>query len=168
MGTDQDISNLIQKFNQQQQRNPKPQMPKMPQQPQIPIGNQYYNGIDNQGQFEGAENFPQQNQPLVTNQVVNPNQYHGAPPKPAAVPNECPQCGMSHPPIKPGEKCPLTLNKVEVKDEKEEKVIDVNKFLVNLQNILLSQISQKKIKDVEKLYKNIIINTTKFLEAYKE
>lgn len=78
---------------------------------------------------------------------------------------ECPQCGLIHPPLKAGEKCPSAP--VIIKSEDGEKV-NVNKFLVSLKNIIISQIEQKKIKDPEKLFKHIIIEMVKALEKYEE
>lgn len=80
--------------------------------------------------------------------------------------NACPQCGTIHPPLPPGTKCPMA--KIKVKDGDKEKEIDVNKFLVDLRNIILSQAEKKNIKDVEKLFKNIIVEVTKYLEGYSE
>lgn len=91
------------------------------------------------------------------------------PPKPAGMKMEggCPQCGMVHPPLPAGQRCPMA--NVRVKNDKgEEKIIDVNKFLADLKNIILSQADQRKIKDIEKLFKNIIIEVTKFIEGYSE
>lgn len=53
-------------------------------------------------------------------------------------------------------------------DDGTEKTVDVNKFLADLKNIIISQSDIKKIKDVEKLFKNIIVEVTKYLESYKE
>ena len=41
-------------------------------------------------------------------------------------------------------------------------------FLGDLKNIIISQVDQKKIQDVEQLFKNIIVEITKFLEGYTE
>jgi hypothetical protein len=79
----------------------------------------------------------------------------------------CPQCGIIHPPLPPGARCPMASVKVKTQDG-NEKEVDINKFLVDLKNIILSQSDSKKIKDLEKLFKNIILETTKYLESYKE
>lgn len=74
----------------------------------------------------------------------------------------CPDCGLIHPPIKPGEKClgaPIQTG---------EKKIDTTKFFADLRNICVSQIEKKGIKDVERLFKNLTIEITKFLEGYEE
>lgn len=78
----------------------------------------------------------------------------------------CPDCGLIHPPIHPGQKCPMAP--VKVKDGEEEKLVDVNRFLVDLKNIIISQIDIKKITDIEGLFKNIIVEVTKYLEEYKK
>jgi hypothetical protein len=84
-----------------------------------------------------------------------------------AVEGGCHQCGMIHPPLRPGERCPMA--KVKVKNDKgEEREVDVNKFIANLKNIIISQSESKKIKDIEKLFQNIIVEVTKYLEGYSE
>lgn len=83
------------------------------------------------------------------------------------VEGACPQCGIIHPPLPPGARCPMASIKVKTQDG-NEKEVDINKFLVDLKNIIISQTDSKNIKDLEKLFKNIIIETTKYLESYKE
>lgn len=104
----------------------------------------------------------------------------------------CPQCGFSHPPVKPGEQCPLAVNKTTIQQHNTPQnkpqtvqqpqiqqpsqpfipqtlqMMDINKFLVDLRNIILSQTSIKKIKDPQKLFKNIIIEVAKALENHKD
>jgi len=92
------------------------------------------------------------------------------PPRPAGIAtggDGCPQCGLVHPPIAQGQKCPMAGVKVK-NDKGEEKSVDVNKFLAQLKNIIVSQIEQKEIKDVEKIFKNIIVEVTKYIEGYRE
>jgi len=102
----------------------------------------------------------------ISNELpINTGIQPGTPPKPAPVSNICPQCGMIHPPLKAGEKCPNA--KVEVKSD-EGKEVDVNKYIVIWRDVVLSQIGSKNIKDPEKLFKNITIELTKFLEGYQE
>ena len=74
----------------------------------------------------------------------------------------CPQCGLLHPPIRPGEKCPNAP--IQIGEEK----VDTTKFFVDLKNICTSQIEKKKIKDVEKMFSKLIIEITGFLESYEE
>jgi hypothetical protein len=85
----------------------------------------------------------------------------------AKIEGGCPYCGMIHPPLAQGQKCPVAP--VSIKNEKgEEKEVDVNKFLASLKNIIVSQSEMKKVKDIEKLFKNIIVEITKYLEGYRE
>ena len=114
-----------------------------------------HRGIDNQGSVN--ESVP------MTPGTMTPAKG----PDPVPVGNQCPQCNMMHPPLRPGEKCPNAIVKA-MTEESEDKTLDINKYLVNLQHILMSQIELKKIKDVKKLYENITIEMTKFLEAYTE
>lgn len=75
----------------------------------------------------------------------------------------CEQCGMIHPPLATGEKCPLAKPK-----DSEGKDIEVREFLNQLKNILISQIQRKKIKDIKKLFSLVLVHVTKYLEGYKE
>lgn len=75
----------------------------------------------------------------------------------------CPQCGFSHPPLKEGEICPMATQK----DEKG-KEIDVSDLMINMKNILISQIQIKGVKDLNKFKKYFILNITKLIESYKE
>jgi len=78
---------------------------------------------------------------------------------------ECPQCGIMHPPLRVGEKCPVA--KVEVK-EAGITPDNVTKFTVDLRNIAISQIESKGIKDGNKLFKHLTIEFMKLLENYNE
>ena len=104
----------------------------------------------------------------ISTKTVNPNILKPGPaPTPApTTQGACGQCGMLHPPIPPGQKCPNA--KIELKSEKDGKDVDINKYLVILRDIILSQIGLKGIKDPDKLFQNITIEITKYLEGYKE
>ena len=103
----------------------------------------------------------------ISNEHIDPSILKSSPPPtPAPTPGACPQCGTLHPPLRPGEKCPIA--KVKVVSEKEGKDIDVNKYLNTFRDIIISQIGIKNIKDPDKLFKNITIELTKFLEGYSE
>jgi hypothetical protein len=146
---EKDIQDMINKFNQQSSFMSNRSMIGNPNQ-----GIDTHTGIDNQGPIN--ESVP------ISPDTIQPST--GLAPIPTG--NICSQCNMMHPPIK-GEKCPNAIVKA-MTEESDEIVVDVNKYLVNLQNILMSQIESKKIKDVNKLFKNITIEITKFLEEYKE
>lgn len=114
-----------------------------------------HRGIDNQGPVN--ESVP------LTPGSMTPSKG----PDPIPTGNTCPQCNMMHPPLRPGEKCPNAIAKALV-EEKGDVTIDINKYLTNLQTILLSQIEIKKIKDIKKLFENVTIEITKYLEGYAE
>lgn len=143
MGQEQDIKNLVDQFQKQQHM----------MQPNKDI----HTGIDNQG--ESISSAP------VTPGMLQPAKG----PDPVPVGNICPQCNMMHPPLRPGEVCPNANVKIDTGAlNKEARNIDINKYLVTLRNILVSQIEQKKIQNIEKLFQNITIEITKFLEGYNE
>jgi len=148
---EKNIKDLINKFNQQQsglQQNS--QFSGNPNQ-----GLDDHTGIDNQG----ASN---ESTPVSPGMIQPPKPHY-----PAPTGDVCPQCNMVHPPIKHGEKCPNAVVK-SMTSENEEVIVDVNKYLVGLQNILMSKIEEKKIKDVNKLFQNITIEMTKYLEEYND
>lgn len=76
---------------------------------------------------------------------------------------KCSECGLSHPPVPVGEKCPLAKEKTITGEE-----INFNDFFVSLKNILTSQIKIKQIKDYKKLLGKMIVEITKIAEEYKE
>jgi len=77
--------------------------------------------------------------------------------------NICPQCGKSHPPIQPGQKCPMAPIQTP-----GGQTIDINPILEKMQVILTSQLEQKSITDITKFSQFIIIEITKLIEGYKE
>lgn len=77
----------------------------------------------------------------------------------------CPQCGIMHPPLQAGQKCPVA--KIEIKEAglKDE---DISNFVINMRNIAISQIESKGIKEGNKLFKYLTVEFMKSLEGYKE
>jgi len=75
----------------------------------------------------------------------------------------CPECGLMHPPIAPGLKCPLAKDKTS-----SGELIDSSDFLVQMKNIVVSKIQSKNIKNPKKVFALVIIETIKFLDQYKE
>jgi len=75
---------------------------------------------------------------------------------------QCPQCGLFHPPLPQGEKCPNAPIK-----NQEGKDVDINKYLTILKDVIISQSQKKNIQDIDDLFKKIIILVTKFLESIK-
>jgi hypothetical protein len=85
-----------------------------------------------------------------------------------SAPNGCPQCGMLHPPIAQGQKCPNAS--IITEDEKKAGVSEtfIKNKLVDLRNIILAQMSSKQIKDGKKFFQYAIVELTQALEKYNE
>ena len=148
---EKDIKDLITQFSQQQAgMQPQQQFSGNPNQ-----GIDGHSGIDNQGSIN--ESAP------INPNILTPSKG----PAPIPTGNVCPQCNMVHPPIPHGQKCPNATVKA-MTGESTEVVIDVNKYLLNLRNILMTHIDKKKIEDINKLFQNITLEMTKYLEGYKE
>ena len=77
----------------------------------------------------------------------------------------CPQCGFAHPEIQ-GQKCPMA--KTVMSPEEKNIEADIGTFVVQLKNIMMSQIGLKGIKDVKRLTSFSIVEFTKMLENYRE
>jgi hypothetical protein len=76
----------------------------------------------------------------------------------------CPQCGLIHPPVLAGEKCPMSN-----KDKTSTgEAIDSGAFIAQLRNIVISKIQSKKIKNHKKLFSAILVEMFRFLDQYKE
>ncbi len=73
--------------------------------------------------------------------------------------NKCDQCGLIHPPLPMGQRCPNA--KVEVKGVDPN---DVRKFLVDLSNVILFHIESKKISDTKKIFGEITLLIAKYRE----
>lgn len=102
----------------------------------------------------------------INAQNVISSVQNSGPPEPAhGAFSVCPQCNTMHPPLKPGQKCPVA--KVEV-PEAGVSDADISKFVVDLRNIAISQIEKKGIKDGNKLFKHLTIEFMKSLEGYNE
>lgn len=165
MAYEQDIKDLIQRMTTQQQmgrvgpnQTPNTQDFGTDQSPHLLNQNQQMGGTD-QSPIDAVNSVRPMGKPIAK----TPRSEYAKP----VVEGGCPQCGTIHPPIQNGQRCPL--GKVKVKSENgEEKTVDVNKFLADLKNIIVSQSEIKKVKDIEKLFKNIIVEVTKYLEGYSE
>jgi hypothetical protein len=101
----------------------------------------------------------------LLNQLNLNTSGHGSTSTVSATNPNCPDCGMIHPPLRPGEKCPNAKSKVTDKDKKE---IDINKYLVIWRDVILSNIDKRKITNPEKMFQQITIEVTKFAEGYTE
>jgi len=73
--------------------------------------------------------------------------------------SQCSQCGLMHPPIPPGTRCPNAKPKVEgLKDD------DVRIFAGNMQNMILYHLETKKIDDPKKIFQDITLMIAQYLE----
>jgi hypothetical protein len=75
----------------------------------------------------------------------------------------CSECGLFHPPLPDGMKCPSKLEKLS-----NGEAIDLGNFMLNMKNIVMSHIHKNNIKDYKKLLALILIKVTKSLENYKD
>ena len=116
-------------------------------------------GFDNQGKglINDVLEAPQNLQNINVTPSKTSNQLN--------LDNVCPQCGTIHPPLKPGQKCPIAQNKQQLKESglSEEKV---SQFVQNLKNIIIANLSKIETKSPEKVLQEITIEVTKFLEKY--
>lgn len=118
-------------------------------------------GFDNQGKglsndvLESKQNIPNTTlKPPLTTPNTAPN-----------APNVCPECGTIHPPLKPGQKCPIVQNQQALKKANisEDKI---SQFVQNLKNIIIANLSKMNVESSEKVLQEITIEVTKFLENY--
>ena len=87
---------------------------------------------------------------------------------PGATPGICSQCGTMHPPLQPGQKCPLVSIASDTSISSGIDDATINRHLVDMRNIIIAQISSKKIKDGKKFFQYAIIELAKALESYNE
>lgn len=108
------------------------------------------------------------NQQKVLNELNSRPAVAG--PRPNAVSStlpKCSDCGMFHPPLRPGEKCGNAPVHMQGAGGMDVDMV-INKYLVSLKNITVSQIQLKKIKDINKLLQYLTLEMTKILEGYNE
>jgi hypothetical protein len=102
---------------------------------------------------------------LEAQKIINQIKMQSGPPPGHPVQttfSACPQCGIIHPPLRSGEKCPLAKVK-----NKDGKVIDFEKFLADLKIMLISQFETRQIVNHEDVFKKIKMEVMKILEGYK-
>jgi len=75
----------------------------------------------------------------------------------------CSQCGIMHPPLKAGEKCPMAPITT-----KDNKVVDPTNFLTKMKFIISNQLEQKGVKDTDKFFQHLTVGLMKVMEDYKE
>ena len=119
----------------------------------------------NPGGIQPNENFSGPVNPQE--QSILMNVKNNQPPVPVSNPNICPQCNTIHPPVPVGQKCPLASLVNEVAGTGLDDT-SIASYLVNMRNIIISQMSIKKIKDGNKFFAFAIVELTKALESYNE
>jgi len=99
-------------------------------------------------------------------QRIAQTMQQGPPPQPvSSTQSACPECGLIHPPLPQGQKCPnapLDKNDMGIDDA------DVNKHLVDMRNIIMSKMRERGVKDGKKFFQYAVIELTKALENYNE
>ena len=75
----------------------------------------------------------------------------------------CPQCGLIHPPVNPGETCSMAPIKTQ-----DNKVIDPTEFLSKMKFIISNQLEQKGVNNVDKFFQHLTVELTKAMESYIE
>ena len=77
--------------------------------------------------------------------------------------DKCSQCGMIHPPVKPGERCPLAAEVTS-----SGIAIDFNKFFSLARSELTSIASDLEVKDPKKFLEYILKCMIEGARGYKE
>ena len=113
--------------------------------------------------------------PMDPNLAASPNmgnltnvQSPGSTPQPAQMPDVCKECGTMHPPLAAGQKCPNASVAATPNDPNAIDDATINKHLVDMRNIIMTQIGSKGIKDQKKFFQFAVIELTKALEGYNE
>lgn len=144
-------------FNKMMEEQNKMMTPNQPQAPAVPTGQ------------PGQPPILSSEEQKVLNELNTKTASTGSHPTQvtSALP-QCPTCGLLHPPNADGSPCanapattPGSANVVDLD-------MEINKYLVSLKNIAVSQIQSKGIKDVNKLLQYMTIEMTKLLEGYNE
>lgn len=102
---------------------------------------------------------------IAAQNIISQINNNPTPPGNAPTPSggTCPQCGIMHPPVNPGETCPMAPITT-----KDNKVVDPTEFLTKMKFIISNQLEQKGIKDVEKFFQHLTVELMKAMEEYKE
>jgi hypothetical protein len=147
-------------FNQMMEEQNKMMTPSTPQNPAMPTGQPGEPPVLNSEEQKVLNEI--QSKPVAST-GSHPTQVKSALP-------QCPVCGLLHPPNADGKPCTNapsnpsgggTANVIDLD-------MEINKYLVNLKNIAVSQIQIKGIKDVNKLLQYMTLEMTKLLEGYNE
>lgn len=71
----------------------------------------------------------------------------------------CSQCGVVHPPLKPGETCPNSKIK-----SADNKAVDFTQLFISIKGIVSKKIEEGA--DPEKLIRDMTLNIVKFVQNY--
>jgi hypothetical protein len=77
--------------------------------------------------------------------------------------NVCPDCGVMHPPLPVGQRCPNAKANLETISD-----VEIGEFLASWRNIIISQIEKRNIKNAKKVFQKATVILAQFLEEYKE
>jgi len=138
-------------------------------QPNQTTGNQI--PLEDYSGFSIGQGFDNQGKGLSNDVLKTPQNIQNiTPTRPTnqlELDNVCPECGTIHPPLKPGQSCPIAQNKQQLKESglSEEKV---SQFVQDLKNIIIANLSKIESKSAEKVLQEITIEVTKFLEKYQK
>lgn len=77
--------------------------------------------------------------------------------------NVCPECGVMHPPVPPGQRCPNA--KVDLPTISDA---EIGQFIGSWKNIIVSQLEKRNFKEPKKVFQQATLMLTKFLEEYEE
>lgn len=109
---------------------------------------------------------------------VNANPAPAANPNPAGTPapaapyvppaintagSACPDCGVMHPPLPPGERCPNAKVDLPTMSDAE-----IGQFIGSWKNIIVSQLEKRNFKEPKKVFQQATLMIAKFLEEYEE
>jgi hypothetical protein len=102
---------------------------------------------------------------IAAQNIISQISSNPAPPSPApaASGGTCPQCGLMHPPVQPGEKCPMAPIVTQ-----NDTVVDPTNFLTKMKLIISNQLEQKGVKDPEKFFQHLTVELLKARENFKE
>ncbi len=80
----------------------------------------------------------------------------------------CPQCKVAHPPIPPGEICPMASQKIKQNNGKEVSIDWSGELHTPLQKVLENLIKVKGYneKQSNELFKRLIVDIVKTIESY--
>ena len=159
MSDEQDMKDMMEKINQLQTANPNPAGQGMTEPLPInanPMPTNKPGLFDNQGSETDFANTAVKSGNLQQ-ATASPN---------VNTQNVCPDCNTIHPPIQPGQKCPNSS----IEQQTGIKIDDsqVNQFLVQWRNIILSKIAELGIEDWMKEFQQITMDIHRYFDEKRK